>query len=186
MKKYHAHIKQLAVIGAVVLTLAAGNALAVFLEPTSPAPGNNVLAPLHTGAPGQIKEGAFGANQIATASRLCFGPFSCIDRWWDSAPNTCRLDVKKVNSFSADLTSGGTADGVTDNTCNHYLSATSKAAGWVAVGSDRCGRMFDRDCQRPTTCIYMRMKCGGSVVTELPTKSPAPGLENHPVTGFTQ
>jgi hypothetical protein len=185
MKNYQLHMKETVIISALVFTLIAGNALAVFLEPTVPAPGNNVLAPLHTGSLGQIKEGGFGANQIATASRLCFGPFSCIDKWWDTAPNTCRLEVKKVNSNSVGM-GGGTSAGVADNTCNFYLTASSKAAGWAAVGSDLCGTMWDRDCQRPSTCIYMRMKCGGSVITELPTKSPTPGIENHPVPGFTQ
>ncbi len=186
MQHFARHAQQIVVIAAIALALVAGDSVRAFLEPTAPAPGNNVFAPLHTGAAGQIKEGAFGANQIATASRLCFGPFSCVDKWWDSAQNTCRLDVKKVNSYSANLTAGGTADGVTDSTCNHYLSATAKAAGWVAVGSDQCVIMADRDCQRPVTCIYMRMKCGGSIISQLPTKSPAPGIENHPVSGLTQ
>lgn len=175
-----AYIRALALL---LVAFVAGNALAAFIEPTSPATGGNVLAPLNTGATAQVKEGNFGANRITTTGRLCFGPTACISGWWDSTPSSCRLEVKKVNSNSSsfDIASPGT----TDKSCNSYLTAASKAAGWVATGSDYCGSIWDRDCQRPYTCIYMRMKCTG-IVTELPTTSPIPGYETHPVPGFTQ
>lgn len=164
--------------------LTGGVSLAAFVEPSAPAPGGNVYAPLHSGSAGQVKEGNFGANKITTTGRLCFGASSCISGWWDIANPSCQLQVKKVNHNQAAGFNLGSSSG--NNTCNHYLTQASKNAGWVGVGSDNCGTMWDRDCQAPSTCIFMRMKCVG-VVADLPTTSPTPpGFETHPVSGFTQ
>lgn len=164
-----------------VSSFVAADAFGVFTEPTTPATGGNVFAPLNTSNSPQIKVGKFAANKIITNGKLCFGPTACIGGWWDSTPNACHLEVKKVNSYGAAITTGGPSD----TTCNYFLTPASKAAGWIAVGSDQCGTMWDRDCQRPSTCIYMRMKCTG-VVVDIPTTSFTSGVENHPVPGFTQ
>jgi len=62
------------------IILVAGIAYSVWTEPTAAPPGNNVEAPINTGATAQTKAGAMYSNDRVGAPNLCIGT-DCRSVW---------------------------------------------------------------------------------------------------------
>ena len=73
------------------IILVAGIAYSVWTEPTAAPPGNNVEAPINTGATAQTKAGAMYSNDRVGAPNLCIGT-DCRNIW-PSGGGPCRCSI---------------------------------------------------------------------------------------------
>lgn len=163
MKKYS--LRQL-------VTLAAALSLVLFMSvsfasaqtysaPGSAFPNGNATKPLSLSAEYQEKFGNFWANRLSATTQLCIG-VNCITAW-PSATYACTTEKRQIIDVAPYSSYG--------DLCSDKLTAASRAAGWIALGSDTCVEDTGQCTQdsEGTLCVYQRTLCNGvPVSTALP------------------
>lgn len=145
------------------------------LGPGSPPPAT-AGSPVTMDTQFQDKNGDFRGGSLYVDSAFCIGA-DCRTSWANAGAGVCRIETRRVdaNQSPGFFTTGPT------NSCNDFLTPAAKAAGWSGSGIDACVNIGDRDCQRPSTCIFTRLNCtgtasNGTVVREGPLFFPVPGF----------
>lgn len=125
----------------------------------------------------QDKNGNVTVGDLYVDTAFCIGT-DCRTSWGNAGAGSCRIETRRVDSSTPGFFTSGPTD-----SCYDFLTPAAKAAGWAPSGHDNCVTMSDRDCQPPSTCIFTRLVCSGSVAND-PTvhQGPLP----FPVPGFTK
>lgn len=151
------------------------------LGPGAPPP-YTTDAPVTMDSVYQDKNGNFQAGDIHVDSAFCIG-IDCKTSWAGTGAPICKIETRRVDASSPGYFAGTGSAPNWGNTCFDHLTAAAKAAGWVQSGMDNCVSIGSRDCQPPSTCIFTRLTCSGSIVADPAVYT---GPLNFPVTGFTK